>query len=339
MATVRDYDVVIVGAGPAGMTAALYTGRAMLRTAVLERGFPGGELLNTEYLDDVIGFPKVLGHELAEKFAAHAKQFGAEFFETTGVKSVTKMPDGYFHTATESGEIFRSPAAIVTAGGTPTKLGIPGELEFAGRGVSYCAICDAAFFKQQVVAVAGGGDAAVEEADFLTRYASKVYLIHRRHEFRASKILQRHVFDNPKIEVIWDTVAERVDGDPQNGMTGLGIHNLVTQERRLLDATGLFVFIGFRPNTGVIDGHFDHDIMGYVLTDNAMMSSIPGLFVAGDLRAQLTRQVTTASGDATTAAIAADKYITRFKEMQRDGPTTATREALQSSHTGAGGYT
>jgi thioredoxin reductase (NADPH) len=249
------------------------------------------------------------------------------------------MPDGYFHTETETGEVFRSPAAIVTAGGTPIKLGIPGELEYAGRGVSYCAICDAAFFKQQIVGVVGGGDAAVEESDFLTRYASKVYLIHRRQEFRASKILQQHVFDNPKIEVIWDTVAEKVEGDPQSGMTGLRIHNLVTHERRLLEATGLFVFIGFRPNTGVIAGHFDHDIMGYILTDNAMMTSIPGLFVAGDLRAQLSRQVTTASGDATTAAIAADKYITRFKEMQRDGLSTAEREALESSHVSAGGYT
>lgn len=340
VATVRDYDVVIVGAGPAGMTAALYTGRAMLRTAVLERGFPGGELLNTEYLDDVIGFPKILGYELAEKFAAHAKQFGAEFFETTTVTSVAKMPDGYFQTEVENGEIFRSPAVIVTAGGTPIKLGIPGELEYAGKGVSYCAICDAAFFKQQVVAVVGGGDAACEEADFLTRYASKVHLIHRRNEFRASKILQQHVFDNPKIEVIWDTVAERVEGTAEKGMTGLRLHNLVSQERRLLDATGLFVFIGFRPNTGVIAGHFDHDVMGYVVTDNAMMTSIPGLFVAGDLRAQLTRQVTTASGDATTAAIAADKYITRFREMQRDGSTdAATRGALESSHTSAGGYT
>jgi thioredoxin reductase (NADPH) len=339
VATIRDYDVVIVGAGPAGMTAALYTGRAMLRTAVLERGFPGGELLNTEYLDDVIGFPKILGHELAEKFAAHAKQFGAEFFETTSVTSVKKMPDGYFHTETETGDIFRSLAAIVTAGGTPIKLGIPGELEYAGKGVSYCAICDAAFFKQQVVAVVGGGDAAVEEADFLTRYASKVFLIHRRQEFRASKILQKHVFDNPKIQVIWDTVAEKVEGDPQSGMTGLRIRNLVTHERKLLDATGLFVFIGFRPNTGVIAGHFDHDVMGYVLTDNAMMTSIPGLFVAGDLRAQLTRQVTTASGDATTAAIAADKYITRFREMERDGANTAEREAVQSTHVNAGGYT
>ena len=340
MAAVRDYDVVIVGAGPAGMTAALYTGRAMLRTAVLERGFPGGELLNTEYLDDVPGFPKILGHELAEKFASHAKQFGAEFIESTTVTTVSKMADGRFRTETEGGDTFVSPAVIVTAGGTPIKLGIPGELEYAGKGVSYCAICDAAFFKQQVVAVVGGGDAAVEEADFLTRYASKVYLVHRRNEFRASKILQQHVFDNPKIEVIWNTVAEKVEGDAQRGMTGLRLHNVVTQERWLLDAQGLFVFIGFRPNTGVIGGHFEHDVMGYVITDSAMMSSIPGLFVAGDLRAQLTRQVTTASGDATTAAIAADKYISRFKEMQRNGSSAeATKQALASSHVSAGGYT
>jgi thioredoxin reductase (NADPH) len=255
------------------------------------------------------------------------------------VISVTKMPNGYFQTEAENGELFRSPAVIVTAGGTPIKLGIPGELEYAGKGVSYCAICDAAFFKQQIVAVVGGGDAAVEEADFLTRYASKVYLIHRRNEFRASKILQKHVFENPKIEIIWDTVAEKVDGTPDNGMTGLHLHNLVTGKRTFLDATGLFIFVGFRPNTGVISAHFEHDVMGYVLTDNAMMSSIPGLFVAGDLRSQLTRQVTTASGDATTAAIAADKYITRFKETESEGSSEATREAMESSHISAGGYT
>ncbi len=335
----RDYDVVIVGAGPAGMTAALYTGRAMLKTAVLERGFPGGELLNTEFLDDVPGFPRILGVDLAEKFAAHAKQFGAEFFETTSVTSVTKMEDGYFKTITDGGDTFRSPAVIVTAGGTPIKLGIPGELEYAGRGVSYCAICDAAFFRDQIVAVVGGGDAACEEADFLTRYASKVYLIHRRNEFRASKILQKHVFDNPKIEVIFDTVAEKVDGNPDTGMTGLHLRNVLTGDKKLLAANGLFVFIGFRPNTGVIAGHVDHDPLGYVLTDNAMMTSIPGMFAAGDLRSQLTRQVTTASGDATTAAIAADKYITRFKEMEREGSRDATREAMQSSHVSAGGYT
>jgi len=321
------------------MTAALYAGRAMLRTAVLERGFPGGELLNTEFLDDVPGFPKILGVDLAEKFASHAKQFGAEFFETTSVTSVSKMEDGYFKTVTDGGETFRSPAVIVTAGGTPIKLGIPGELEYAGRGVSYCAICDAAFFRDQVVAVVGGGDAAVEEADFLTRYATKVYLIHRRNEFRASKILQKHVFENPKIELILDTVVDKVEGEPDTGMTGLHLRNVLSGEKTFLPANGMFVFIGFRPNTGVISAHFDHDPLGYVLTDSAMMSSIPGLFVAGDLRAQLTRQVTTAAGDATTAAIAADKYIKRFKEMERAGSTEATRQALQSSHVSAGGYT
>src|SRR5207237_4515956 len=214
---------------------------------------------NTCCLDAAIGFPKILGYTLAEKFAAHATQFGAEFFETTSVTSVTKIGDGYFHTETDKGEIFRSPAVIITAGGTPIKLGIPGELEYAGRGVSYCAIGDAAFFKQQVVAVVGGGDAACEEADFLTRYATKVYLIHRRHEFRASKILQQHVFDNPKIEVIWDTIAEKVEGDGEKGMTGLHLHNLVSQGRKFLTADGLFIFVGFRPNNGVIACHFARD--------------------------------------------------------------------------------
>src|SRR5438105_8352178 len=249
------------------MTAALYTGRAMLRTAVLERGFPGGELLNTEYLDDVIGFPKILGYELAEKFAAHAKQFGAEFFETTSVNSVRKMEDGYFHTESESGEIFRSPAVIVTAGGTPIKLGIPGELEYAGKGVSYCAICDGAFFRNQIIAVVGGGDAATEEADFLTRYGEKVYLIHRRDELRASKILQQRLFANPKIEVIWNTIVEAVDGDAQGLVYNLKLRDTNTNAARDLAATGLFVFIGFRPNTGIIDGHVDHDEMGYLRTD------------------------------------------------------------------------
>src|SRR6266550_4146014 len=219
------------------MTAALYTGRAMLRTAVLERGFPGGELLNTEYLDDVIGFPKILGYELAEKFAAHAKQFGAEFFDTTSVQSVTKMEDGYFHTESETGEIFRSPAVIVTAGGTPIKLGISGELEYAGKGVSYCAVCDGAFFRGHTIAVIGGGDAAVEEADFLTRYGDKVYLIHRRDELRASKILQKRLFDNPKVEVIWNKLVERIEADAHGLVNNIVLRDVITHEISPLAAT------------------------------------------------------------------------------------------------------
>jgi len=335
----HDYDVVIVGAGPAGMTAALYTGRALLKTVVLERGVPGGELLNTEYLDDVIGFPKILGWELAEKFAAHAKQFGAEFREGVTTTSVRKMPDGSFETEVEDGSIYRSPAVIVTAGGTPVKLGVPGELEYAGKGVSYCAICDANFFVQQTIAVVGGGDAALEEAEYLTRFVNKVYLIHRRREFRASAIIQKHVFENPKIEIVWDTVAEEVLGNAERGMTGLRVRDVVTGEQRVMDVTGLFVFIGFRPNTGVIADHFEHDPMGYVITDSSMMSSIPGLFAAGDLRAQLTRQVTTAAGDATTAAIAADKYIKGLREAGVTAtPAQAVSEAVETAHVSGGGY-
>ena len=308
MGLTHTYDVVIVGAGPAGMCAALYTGRSMLKTAVLERGIPGGELLNTEKLDDWIGEKSILGWELAKKFEEHARVFGAEFV-TANVTRVTRRDDGMFDTVTDSDDVYRSPAVIVTAGGTPVKLGIPGEMEFAGKGVSYCAICDGAFFKQQVIVVVGGGDAAVEEADFLTRYASRVYVIHRRDEFRASKILQQRLLANPKVEVLWNTVPQEIVGDEQGLMSGIVLRDVTTDAVRTLAATGCFVFVGFRPNTGIIDGHFDHDDMGYVLTDTTMQTSIKGLFAAGDLRSQLTRQVTTAVGDATTAAIAVEKYL------------------------------
>lgn len=322
-----DYEVVIIGAGPAGMCAAMYAGRAMLRTIALERGEPGGELLNTEVIEDYPGFEHVLGRDLAEKFHAHATKFGAEFRQFVHVKSVRKREDGLFETRTEDGDSYVSPVVIITAGGTPVKLGVPGELEYAGRGVSYCAICDGAFFRNQVIAVIGGGDAATEEADFLTRYAEKVYLIHRRGELRSSRLLQQRLFDNPKVEVIWNTVVEEIEGDEQGLVTNLRLRNVETFEARNLAATGAFVFIGFRPNTGIIEGHADHDEMGYLLTDANMQTSIPGLFAAGDVRAQLTRQVTTAVGDATTAAIAAEKYLKALKD-----PGTPTVIA-------AGGYT
>ena len=323
-----EHDVVIVGAGPAGMCAAMYAGRAMLNAVLLERGFPGGELLNTELIEDYPGFETIFGSELAQKFADHAAKFGAQIKTGVTVSTLRKRDDGMFETITDAGDTYLSPTAIITAGGTPVKLGIPGELEYAGKGVSYCAICDGAFFRNQTIAVVGGGDAAVEESDFLTRYASKVYLIHRRDELRASKILQRRVFENPKIELIWDTVVERVDGDTQGLVTNLALRNVNTSVTRDLAATGMFVFVGFRPNSGIIEGHVDHDEMGYLRTDQNMQTSIPGLFAAGDLRAQLTRQVTTAVGDATTAAIAAEKYL----KALRDGDESPVIQA-------SGGYT
>jgi thioredoxin reductase (NADPH) len=318
------FDVVIVGAGPAGMCAALYAGRSMLKAVVLERGAPGGELLNTELVEDYPGFERVLGHELADKFYTHAAKFGAEFRNGVHVTSVRKLTDGSFETETSGGETYRSPAVIITAGGTPVKLGIPGEIEYAGKGVSYCAICDGAFFRKQTIAVVGGGDAATEEADFLTRYADKVYLIHRRETLRASKILQQRLFENPKIEVIWDTVVDSIEADDQGLVRTLKLRNVRTDERRDLAATGIFIFVGFRPNTGIIVGHVAHDEMGYLLTDDKMETSIPGLFAAGDVRSQLTRQVTTAVGDATTAAIAVEKYLKGLADGEKDPEIVAT---------------
>ena len=323
-----EHDVVIIGAGPAGMCAAMYAGRAMLNSVVLERGFPGGELLNTELIEDYPGFESILGHELAQKFADHATKFGAQIRNGVTVTTLRKRDDAMFETLADNGDVYVSPVAIITAGGTPVKLGVPGELEYAGKGVSYCAICDGAFFRHQTIAVVGGGDAAVEESDFLTRYADKVYLIHRRDELRASKILQKRVFDNPKIEVVWDTVVERVNADAQGLVSSLTIRNVNTGVARDLAATGMFVFIGFRPNTGIIEGHVAHDDMGYLLTDVNMQTTIPGLFAAGDVRAQLTRQVTTAVGDATTAAIAAEKYLKALRDGERE-------PVIQ----GTGGYT
>ncbi|HEY5219203.1 MAG TPA: thioredoxin-disulfide reductase [Gemmatimonadaceae bacterium] len=309
MAKTHEYDIVIIGAGPAGMCAGMYAGRGMLKTAILERGAPGGELLNTELIEDYPGFEHILGYELAQKFADHATKFGAELRTGVVVTSIKRHDDGIFETTAENGDLYRSPTVIVTAGGTPVKLGIPGELEYAGKGVSYCAVCDGAFFRSHTIAVVGGGDAAVEEADYLTRYADKVYLVHRREELRASKILQERAFANPKIEFIWNTVVERAAGDDQGLLHHLELRDVNTQVRRDLHATGLFIFVGFNPNTGVIADHVDHDEFGYLRTDWSMQTSVPGLFAAGDVRVQITRQVTTAVGDATTAAIAAEKFL------------------------------
>lgn len=309
-----QYDVIVIGAGPAGLCAGMYAGRGMLRTLVLERGVPGGELLNTELIEDYIGFESIAGRELAAKMASHALKFGAELVMDT-VEAVRKTDDGDFTVETALGKRYRAPAVILTAGGTPNKLGVPGEQEYAGRGVSYCAVCDGAFFKQETIAVIGGGDAAVEEADYLTRYAAKVYIVHRRDQLRASPIVQERALKNPKIEVIWNKVVEEIVGGPM-GVTSLRLRDTVTREASGLAATGCFVFIGFSPNTGMIKGHYEHDAAGYVITDSHMRTSIPGLFAAGDLRVQLTRQVTTAVGDATTAAIAVQKYLTELRERE-----------------------
>jgi thioredoxin reductase (NADPH) len=305
------FDVIIVGGGPAGLCAAMYAGRGMLHTVLLERGVPGGELLNTEWIEDYPGFQKIKGRELAELMTTHAKAFGAALRQEN-VESIARREDGVFEVTTSRGVVFEAPAVILTAGGTPSKLGVPGELEYAGRGVSYCAVCDGAFFKGETIAVVGGGDAAVEEAEYLTRYAEKVYVIHRRDRFRASKLLQERLFANPKIEVLWNRRVRELAGGPA-GLATIELEDTVTGVCSSLAATGCFVFIGFKPNSGLVRGHLKHDEGGYIITDDRMMTSISGLFAAGDLRVQLTRQVTTAVGDATTAAIAVEKFLTDRK--------------------------
>jgi len=306
-----DLDTIIVGAGPAGLCAGMYAGRGMLRSVILESRVPGGELLNTEKVEDYPGFESILGRELAERMTSHARKFGAEIRQTT-VEGIHRLPDGTFEVRTIEGDVYRAPTVILTAGGTPTKLGVPGEAEYAGFGVSYCAVCDGAFFRGHTIAVVGGGDAAVEEAEYLTRYAEKVYLVHRRDELRASKILQERLFANPKIEVLWNRRVLELKGREHAGMKelqSLVLEDTITGAVHQLPVTGCFVFIGFKPNSGLIKEHFRHDAGGYIITDDRMMTSIPGLFAAGDLRAQLVRQVTTAVGDATTAAIAVEKYL------------------------------
>jgi thioredoxin reductase (NADPH) len=303
---VNEYDLAIIGAGPAGLTAALYAGRSKVRAVVIEAKAPGGQLLNTELIEDYPGFKSILGGDLAAVMLAQAEHFGAEMVYSPAHR-IRVLEDGMKVIETDAGE-YRAPAVIVTAGGNPRKLDVPGELEFAGRGVSYCAVCDGAFFEGLRLAVIGGGDAAVEEAIFLTRYAERVTLIHRRDTFRAQPILIDEAREHPKIDILVNKTVDSIEGD--NKVSHLLMRDTLTGKPSRLDLGGVFIFVGFIPNTTLIDVHVEHDKGGYYLTDPmTMMTSVPGIFAAGDVRAQLTRQITTAVGDATTATIAATKWV------------------------------
>jgi thioredoxin reductase (NADPH) len=299
------WDVLIVGGGPAGLTAGLYAARANLRCVLLEKLLPGGELLNTDLIEDYPGFISTTGRELAELMDEHARKFGLVVEQ--GTVTHIERDDGLFRTQTEEGPEFTSKTVIMTAGGTPRKLEIPGEEEFAARGVSYCAVCDGPLFKERVLAVVGGGDSAFQESIYLTRHASKVYLIHRRDEFRAQPILQDKARENPKIEFITSSVMEEIGGS--RTVEWAKIRDLKDGTVRTLPLDGVFIFIGFSPNTGLYAEHLDHDEQGFLVTSDRMETRVPGLYAAGDVRVQLARQITTAVGDATTAAVAAEQYI------------------------------
>ena len=308
----NDYDVIIVGGGPAGLAAALYTARMDLKTVVVERGPLGGQLLNTELVEDYPGFESILGPDLAMKMGEHARKFGVEIRDFEPVKEIDVEKDTKV-VRLESGVELRAPALIMAAGGLPRYLEVPGEQEFWGRGVSYCAVCDGAFFKGQELAVVGGGDAAIEEGDFLTRYASKVYVIHRRREFRAQPILVDRARSNPKMEFILDAQVKEIVGDQKVQV----VRYEQGGQTKELRVGGVFIFIGFVPNSGLFKVHIDHDAGGYVLTDRNMQTSVEGIWAVGDVRAQLTKQIATAVGDGTTAAVAASQYITALKDAAR----------------------
>jgi len=310
MAEEKHYDIVIVGGGPGGITAGMYGARANLKTVMIEKFMPGGQIANTEEVEDYPGFEHISGAELAMKMTNHAKKFGLEVIsdEVTEVKSegeTRKVAVG------ASGVDYVGKQMVVATGGSAVKLDVPGEEEFSGKGVSYCAICDGAFFKNEIIAVVGGGDAAVEEAMFLTKFGSKVILIHRRDKLRAQKVIQDRAFKNPKLEYIWDSVVEEIKGD--NKVRSLVLKNVKTGETSDLDVGAVFVFIGFYPNTYMLPDDIKKNEQGYLITDYKMETSVPGIYACGDVRAQLVRQITNAVGDGTTAAMAA---VYRLEELE-----------------------
>jgi len=299
------YDVIIIGGGPVGLTAGLYTSRARLRTLLIEKAMFGGQIANTEHVENFPGFPDgISGFELGQSMHQQAEKHGLQTVaaEVTGIEvndkgKVVKTTEGDYVAA----------AVIVAGGAERNKLGVPGEEELVGKGVSYCATCDGAFFREQVVAVVGGGDSAIEEALLLTRFASKVYVIHRRNQLRASKLHQERAFSNPKIELVWDSVVEEILGPDK--VQRLVVRNVKTGEVTTLDVSGVFIYVGLHPETDYLKGVLPLDEEGRIPTNQRMETEIPGVFAAGDIRSNSPRQAITAAGEGATAAIAAEKFL------------------------------
>ena len=304
------YDVIIIGAGPAGLSAGLYAGRARLDTLIIEKAREGGQIVNTA---DIANYPGSMegesGASLIERMKNQAKQFGAETVYDTIIDAELS---GEIKTIKGLADTYQAKTLILANGAQPALIGCPGEKEFTGRGVSYCATCDGAFFEDLEVYVVGGGDAAVEEAIFLTRYARKVTIIHRRNELRASKSIQEKAMENPKIEFMWDSVVKGLSGEEL--LDTMVVENVKTGERREVKADagdgmfGVFVFIGFKPQTQLYEGKLEME-NHYILTDDNMRTGIPGVFAAGDIRAKSLRQVVTATADGAIAATQAEKYL------------------------------
>jgi thioredoxin reductase (NADPH) len=300
-----NYDVIIVGGGPAGLSAALYIARDKRSVLIIEKGIVGGLITETEKIDNYPGFPDGLsGFDLTEKMFNQAQKYGAK--DLSAEVNAIEKSGNYFVVKTTDGE-YSALAVIVAGGSTHMKLDIPGEKEYAGKGVAYCATCDAPFYSDKVVAVAGGGDTALYEALHLTKFAKKVYLVHRRSEYRASQVVQDYVRKNAKIEPVLDTVIESVEGG--DFVESLRIKNVKTEKRSALAIDGIFVAVGLKPNTGYLIDFLKLDTSGSVVVNDRMETSLPGIFAAGDIRQNSIRQVVAACGDGAVAALSAKKWL------------------------------
>ena len=310
MSEEKIYDVVIIGAGPAGMTAAVYASRANLATLMIERGIPGGQMASTEEVENYPGFDTILGPELSTKMFEHAKKFGAEY----AYGDVSEVIDGEEYKIIVSGKKqYKTRTIIITTGAEYKKLGIPGETELGGRGVSYCAVCDGAFFKQKNLIVIGGGDSAVEEGIYLTRFADKVTIVHRRDKLRAQKIIQDRAFANEKIDFIWNTQVKEIH--EVDGKVGkVTLVSTVDGTEKEMQADGVFVYVGTLPLTAPFASLNILNEAGYIVTNEKMETAIPGIYAAGDVREKMLRQIVTATGDGSIAAQSAQHYIEEIKE-------------------------
>lgn len=309
---ILSFDTVILGGGPAGFSAGLYAARGELSTAIVDVNMLGGQPSNYLELENYPGFVCIGGYELMEKFEEHADKFGINKFPMQEILSVDLISNPKVIKTKEYE--FNAKTVIIATGAKPMKLGVKGEKEFVGRGVSYCAVCDGAFYKDKVVAVVGGGNAAVEEAIYLTRFASKVYLIHRRDELRADKIVQCRAFENPKLEFVFDSVVKEIVGE--DCVKSLVLENVKSKELTNLSVDGVFPYIGISPNVNNFSGQITQDSKGFILTDDTMKTSIDGVFAVGDVRVTPLRQVITAAADGAISAVYASRYIELQKEIK-----------------------
>ena len=307
----KEFDVVILGGGPAGFSAGIYTARGNVSTAILDVSMLGGQPSNYLELENYPAFMKIGGFELMEKFEEHADMFGVQKFPMQEIEFIDLVSSPKIIRTKEAE--FRAKSVIIATGAKPMKLGVKGEEEFVGRGVSYCAVCDGAFYKDKVVAIVGGGNSAVEEAIYLTKFASKVYIIHRRDELRADKIIQDRAAKNEKIEFVLNSVVCEIQG--QDLVNNLILKNTKTDEMFNLAVDGVFPYIGITPNVENISGQITQDKAGFIITDETMKTSIDGVFAIGDVRKTPLRQVITAASDGAIAGVYAVKYIESLKEI------------------------